>query len=248
MSNTKIHQILAVEKDVRQTATRRITDAYQQLQKPALLSGISRTYTPIEDGGDELPPESTLVQVNARSALFDAKVEFERLFDVVATKDFGNLTATADVVLEDDTVLIEGAPTTYLLWLEKELNDLHTMVAKLPTLDPSQVWTWDDNVGAYATPPVMTVRSKKVPKAFTAAPATDKHPAQVQVFQEDVQAGTWETIHFSGALPATEVKDLVDRVNAVRKAVKEARARANETEVEQKHVAAAVLNYIFPTA
>lgn len=246
--NTKIHQILAVEKDVRQTATRRITDAYQQLQKPALLSGISRSYTPKDEDGDTLPPESTLVQVNARAALLNAKTEFERLWDVVATKDFGNLDATADVMLEDGTVLIEGAPTTYLLWLEKELNDLHTLVSKLPTLDPSETWTWDDNVGAYVTPPTHTVRSKKVPKAFTAAPATDKHPAQVQVFQEDVQVGTWETVHFSGALPATEVKDLVDRVNAVRKAVKEARARANETEVEQKHIAAAVLDFIFPTA
>lgn len=246
--NSKLHQVLAVEKDVRNTSMRRVTDTYQQLGKPALLSGISRTYTPKDEDGDMLPPESTLVQVNAREALQHAKTEFIRMWDIVATKDFGNLNATADVMLEDGTVLIEGAPTTYLLWLEKELDHLHTLVSKLPTLDPSETWTWDDNVAAYVTQPTQTVRSKKVPKAFTAAPATDKHPAQVQVFQEDVQVGTWETIHFSGALPATEVKDLVDRVNAVRKAVKEARARANETEVEQKNVATAVFDYIFPTA
>jgi hypothetical protein len=242
---TKLHQILAVEKDIRSTTNRRITDGYQQLQRPGPLSGLARVYTPKDEDGDYQPPESTLVQVSARTVLNDSREQFEQLWDVVATKDFGNLHATADIILEDETVLAGGVPTTYLLWLEKELNDLHTVVSKLPVLDPSEEWTWSDENDAYVTNVTRSVRTKKVPKAFVKAPATDKHPAQVEVFTEDVQVGTWETRKFSGALPAAEVREMTDRVNAVRKAVKEARSRANETDITQQHVAAPILDYIF---
>jgi hypothetical protein len=242
---TKMHEILAVEKDIRQSATRRITDTYQKLGTPALLAGITRTYSPKDEDGDELPPEGTKVQVSAKVVLQDAKQQFEQLWDIVATKDYGNLHAVSDITLDDGTVLASGVPTTYLLWLEKELNDLHTLVSKLPVLDPAETWSWSEQADAYVTPPTHTVRSKKVPKAFVKAPATDKHPAQVDVYQEDVQVGTWETIKFSGALPAAEVRQLVDRVHEVRQAVKTARAKANETEVDQQHIASTILNYVF---
>jgi hypothetical protein len=33
------------------------------------------------------------------------------------------------------------------------------------------------------------------------AEATEKHPAQVEVYHEDVVVGQWKTVKFSGALP-----------------------------------------------
>ncbi|CAM5671006.1 hypothetical protein SCALM49S_08938 [Streptomyces californicus] len=39
------------------------------LQKAALLAGISRTYQPGTRKGEQLPPESTLVQVKAEDVL-----------------------------------------------------------------------------------------------------------------------------------------------------------------------------------
>lgn len=239
-----MHQIIAVEKDVRQTAQRRITDAYHEAQQSQRLIGFSRTYTPRQDGDQVLPPETKLVEVSVQSVLARSRAEFERLWDVVATKDFGNTTARADIILDDGGVIARDIPATYLLWLEKELNDLHTLISKLPVLDPSEQWDWSAEKNVFQTPAVETLRTKKEPRAFTLAPATDKHPAQVEMYHEDVPVGTWSTVKFSGALPATELKDLVDRVNELRNAVKQARARANETEVEQVEVAAPLLAFV----
>lgn len=241
----KLHQILAVERDINQMTNRRITDGYQALQHTGALSGLIRTYRPRNDGDDVLPSERVNVQINATDVLDATKTEFERLFDLTATKDFGNLVAVADVVLKDGTVLLTGAPATYLLWLEKQLNDLHTIVSKLPVLDPAEEWEYSEDRRCYVTKPIETNRTKKVPKVLVKAAATDKHPAQTEVYHEDVVVGVWETTKFSGALPATHVKELTDRVFEVREAVKVARSKANETEVDQKAVSARLLDYVF---
>lgn len=241
----KLHQILAVDRDVRKNSDRRITDGYQLLQKPALLSGIARTYRPKDVEGDQFPAESTRVQVRTQTVVVDSTAEFERLWDVVATKDWGNTKAVADVMLEDGTVLISGAPATYLLWLEKQLNDIATIVGKLPVLDPTEEWLFSSEQDCYVTPPVENHKTKKIPRVLVKAPATDKHQADTEVWHEDVVVGYWTTIKSSGALPATRVREMLDRVNAVREAVKVARAKANETEVEQQKIARKPLQYIF---
>ncbi len=241
---TKLHQILAVEKDIRQSTNRTITDGYQLLQKPQLLSGIARTYTPKNEEDDALPSESTRVQVNTKTVLNQSRAAFTRLWDAIATKDYGNTHAVADIEVRG-TVLATSVPATYLLWLEKELNDLHTVLSKLPVLDPTEDWVYSEDVGAFQTAPVRTTRSKKVPKVLTLAQATDKFPAQVETYQEDVIVGTWETKKFSGALPADEVNALINRVHEVREAVKVARSKANDTDVTQIKVAEPLLDYIF---
>ncbi len=57
------------------------------------------------------------------------------------------------------------------------------------------------------------------------AEATDKHPAQVGVYYEDVAVGFWRTVKFSGALPAKRVGELLERVEKLQQAVKFARER-----------------------
>jgi hypothetical protein len=59
----KLNQIIALEKGVKSRSYANLTEAHQQLQKPPLLSGISRTYRPKDDEGERFPPESTRVQV-----------------------------------------------------------------------------------------------------------------------------------------------------------------------------------------
>lgn len=241
----KLHQVLAVERDVKQTTNRRITDGYQILQKPVLLSGLAKTYQSKEEDGDQYPPESQLVQVRAIDVLHESQSEFERLWDMTATKDWANLTAIADVTLEDGTVLMQGAPTTYLLWLEKQLNDLHTVFSKLPTLDPTEQWMWSPQQNCFVTGEQATFRTKKLPRVLVKAPATDKHQADTEVWHEDIVVGTWTTVKYSGALRATEKRALLDRVNEVRAAVKTARSRANEAEIENMVIAATTLDYLF---
>lgn len=170
--------------------------------------------------------------------------ELGRLFDLQLTQDVGNTQAKADVVVDGQTVLSD-VPVTYLLWLDKHLSDLRTFVDKLPTLDPSEAWAWDDARGCWASAPVETVRSKKVPRNHVLAEATEKHPAQVQVFNEDVPVGNWTTVKLSGALPPAQIREYRSRVTKLQDAVKVAREQANSVEVTDRPAGAAVLGYLF---
>ncbi|WP_437596250.1 DUF7873 family protein [Sorangium sp. So ce590] len=240
----RLNQIIAIEKGVKARSHQRLTEAHHALQKPALLSGITRTYRPKDEEGEQLPPEATRVQAKAEEIIRSTVDILGELFDVTATKDYANCKARADVVV-DGKVLLTGAPVTYLLFLEKQLVDLQTFIKKLPVLDASESWTFDPSADSWATEPVQTARTKKIPRNHVKAEATDKHPAQVEVYHEDVVVGYWKTVKFSGALPARRINELLDRVEKLQKAVKFAREEANNQAAEEQKVGAAVLGFIF---
>jgi hypothetical protein len=241
---SKLCQIVAVEKSVKNKAHQGLTEAYQKVQKSALLTGISRVYRPNDESGEQLPAESTRVQLNAQDVLKDVAKVLTELFDVTACKDYTNCFAHADVSV-GEVVLAKDVPITYLLFLEKKLTDVHTFVSKLPTLDPSEEWTFDSNVGAFVSKPSETVKTKKVFVPLLLSPATDKHPAQVKEGFEDKTVGVWKTVKFSGAMPAQKVADMLERVERLQKAVKFAREECNTREVEQVKVGEKIFTYLF---
>jgi hypothetical protein len=240
----KLNQIIAVEKGVKGQSLRDLTDAHQILQKPALLSGIARTYRPKDEEGEQLPPESTKVQVKADEVIRKTGEILTKLFDVVASKDWANTQAKADVIV-DGQVLLAQVPATYLLFLEKQLVDLLTFVRKLPVLDASETWVFDASSDSWATEPVQTSKTKKIPRNHVKAEATEHHPAQVEVYYEDVVVGYWRTVKFSGSLPANRVNELTERVEKLQQAVKFAREEANNLEVQDQRVGAKIFQYLF---
>lgn len=240
---TKLSQLLAVEKGVKSRTLSEITELYHAAQKPAIWSGITRTYTPKDDEGDRLPPEATQVQQTADTHLATAAVTLARLFDVVATKDAANQTAAADVRIDGDVILPQ-VPVTTLLFLEKQLTDLRTFIAEIPTLDPSSQWEFDPGSAVYRTLPVQTTKTTKVPRNHVRAEATKEHPAQVDIFTEDVIVGTWTTYKLSGGLPPARKRALLDRVDRLADAVKFAREEANAVEVRDVHIGQRVFDHL----
>ncbi len=240
---TTLHQIIALEKGVKAAAQRTLTDAYHTVQKTPLLSGISRVYQPKDEEGETLPPEATRVQVKAEQVMADAAKALTRMFDLVATKDWANRDAHADVVV-DGQVLLHAVPVTYLLWLEKQLADVHTLIGKLPTLDPAENWREDPAAGVWRADEVRTHRTRKTPRNHVKAEATQHHPAQVEVYMEDVTVGTWATTRFSGALPAARVAELAERVVKLQDSVKIAREQANSVPAPDQHVGEAIFGYL----
>ena len=194
----RLNQIIAVEKGVKSKSFQDLTEAHHSVQKPALMSGLSRTYQPKDEEGEQLPPESTKVQIRVEEVLTQIGSTLTRLFDVTATKDATNAVAQADVVV-DGSPLLTAVPVTYLLFLEKQLTDLHTFVRKLPVLDAADTWVFNEPANSYSTEPVRTIRTKKVPRNHVKAEATEKHPAQVEVYYEDIAIGYWTTVKFSGS-------------------------------------------------
>lgn len=241
---TLLNQIVAVEKGVKSRVDKRITAAYHTLQKSQLFTGLSRVYTPRDDDGATLPPESTRVQTTVSDQLGAMAADFTELFDVVLTKETSNAQAKADVVVHGQTLLAD-VPVTYLLFLEKQLTHWHTALAKVPVLTAEDEWTEDpSNDGWYRTPAVQTIKTKKVPRNHVMAPATERHPAQVEVYYEDIPVGTWATVKFSGAITAKRRDEYVARVDALLDAVKQAREAANSLEVQQKKAGEALFSYL----
>jgi hypothetical protein len=240
----KLNQIIAVEKGVKSKSFAELTEAHHTVQKPSLLGGLSRVYQPKDEEGEQLPPESTRVQIRAEEVLKEMAATVTRLLDVTATKDYANCAARADVLVDGRTLLAD-VPVTYLLFLEKQLTDLNTFMKKLPVLDAAESWTFDNSADCWRTEPVRTIRTKKVPRNHVKAEATEHHPAQVEVYYEDVAVGTWSTTKFSGALPAKRVHDLAERVEKLQAAVKFAREEANAAEVSDKKVGDALFGYLF---
>lgn len=239
----KLNQIIALSAGKKADAHKTKTDAYQVLQKTALLDGITRSYKPRDEDGDQLPSESKTVQIKVNQQLENVRNAMVDLFDIVATQDFANTLAKASVVV-DEKVLLKDIPVTYLLFMEKQLVDIHTFVDKLPTLDPSKEWEYDRASDLYKTKPAQTIKTKKVMKNHVKAHATDKFPAQVDTYTEDVLTGYWTTVEFSGAIPAAEKNALLTRVKKLQEAVKCAREEANGMSVDVKKVGADVFRYL----
>src|ERR1700761_3880512 len=139
----KLCQTIAVVATKKAKVTAAVTSCYHQVQKATLFDGISRTYQPKDEDGDRQPAENKAIQVKVSGLIKDVRESWTELFDVIATQDFANQKAAADVVVGGKKIL-SSVPVTHLLFLEKQLKDIETFLSKLPTLDPSEVWTYQE--------------------------------------------------------------------------------------------------------
>jgi hypothetical protein len=254
MSSKPLHTFVALRDGVKNRKTENVSAAHHVAVKTDLYEGMTRTYRPKNEDGDQLPEENKNIQVNADTALNAFVDAVSRDWNLMGTVDAGNQLARADLVVptgETTTtgepitrVVLRDVPATFLLYLARELDDVYTYVKKMPTLDPSVNWTYDEAVAAYVAAPVTTHRTKKVLKNHVLYEATDRHPAQVQTFTDDVVDGFWTLIRRSGALPLERKAQLLQRIDMLRLAVKEARERANTVEVEDVDVARPIFDYL----
>lgn len=228
----RLNQIIAVEKSIKQKATEMLTALYKGVQHAALFEGFVKKYRPLQEGGEQYPPETKRVQLKATEVVRDALAALHELFDVTLVKDTGNTVAKADVVV-DGVTLMKDVPASYLLFLEKQLTDLHTLVSKMPLLDNAEEWEFDKNAEVWKAAPTTTVRTKKIQKPLVLYPATDKHPAQTQLITEDETVGHWDMVKFSGAMSLPEGRAMVLRIERLKQAVKFAREQANEAPVQE---------------
>lgn len=238
-----LNQVIAQENDVKKHAEDAVKETLSIFSKPQLVTGLQRTYEPKTDQDEPLPPETTEVQMTALDALNNLVSELTRLFDHTALKDWTNMSAMADVVVNGQT-LISKAPAVYLLFLEKQLGMLESVIRKTPILDPSERWKQDGATDKWVTDPVKQNRTKKAYRSHILYEATKDHPAQVQAYTEDVVAGEWTTVKSSGAMRRPDQQAMLRRVRELQAAVKAAREEANTTEVDEHAVGEALLKYV----
>lgn len=243
----KLTVFLGLLKGAKSRAHTNVSTLHHQSTKTPLYLGQIRTYAPRDDDGERRHPESQQVQLRANDVLETLAGELSRYWNLAATRDEGNTRARADVVV-DGVTLLRDVPATFLLFLEKQLNDWRTAVTKLPYLDPAETWTFDATTGLHRAEAVKSASTKKVLRNHVLSRATDKHPEQVQTFQEDVPVGDWTTVKLSGALPAPRQRELVERLDKLADAVKSAREQANLVELDDVTVSDKLFGYLLGDA
>jgi hypothetical protein len=240
----KLNEAVALARSAKTRVHGALTALHRESQKADLYAGLARTYQPVRDDAERFPDESRVVQQNSADVLAEVNRLLLERWNTEANVVAGNNEARADLVLLDGTVLLRDVPATYLLFMEKALEDFYTFTAKLPTLDPAETWTWDANRSVHASKPVETAKEKRVPKPLVLAAATDKHPAQVTTYEDLEVRGYWTTTKLSGALPVEDKRVILLRVVELRDAVKTARERANQLTVTSWQPARTLLNFV----
>lgn len=240
----RLNQVLAVESDLKKRVFSELTELDKACRKPDLLNGFVSTYEPVAEDGERFPPEQKRVQYNAREVLQSIHKSLGELFDIEATKDWANTEARADIVVEGQTLMAQ-VPTTFLLFLEKQLKDIGTMIERIVELDTAEDWRSDENDrGVHVSTPSKRHRTKKVQKGIVLYPATEEHPAQTQLITDDQIVGYVTTVKRSGAIPRETKRNLQRRVERLSNAVKSAREEANTREVVRQD-ASKLLDYVF---
>jgi len=238
----KIHQLIAIVKETLAKAEEVYSSTLATFNRADMFSGHMKTYQPKEEEGDVLPSDSKKMHLTVGDALGGLEKRWSELFDLTITQETGNQQAKGDIVIDGKTILA-NVPVAALLHLAKRLVSLRKLVEKVPTLDPVHNWKMNDTLGYYETESIRTARNKKMPRAFVKYEATKEHPAQVEVFSEDVLEGYWTTIHHSGAWSITEKRDVLDRIDELIKAVKFAREEANTTTVNKIEAGKPIFDY-----
>ena len=184
---SKLHELIAVEPDLKAEAVRRLGEAQALFTNGTVrLLGLLRRYRPLEEDGEPQTDETTELAVTVTDELTAVRETFGRYLDVTLQKEITNGATSADVVV-DGKVVLPALPAPALLNIEARLAQLRALYAAIPTNDPSERWEYDEQQGVYVSAPRVSYRTRKVPKALVGAPATEQHPAQVQYYQEDVR-------------------------------------------------------------
>lgn len=244
MAEQKLNQVIPVERALKSRIEADRTALYHTLQKTALFDGMNRSYRPLKDGSDKMPPENKKVQQKAWDIVEQLSKRMITLWDITATRDAANCLAKADLVV-GDTVLLRDVPSSHLLYLEQELIHVRTLIDHMPTLDPAENWALDTLDDLYKTNEIEKMRTQKVSRPIVLYNATVEHPAQTQLISEDINVGTWVEQKVSGAVPEFEKQQLLDRVELLQVAVKRAREKANLVDAPQVQEGKILFDWLF---
>ena len=116
----RLNQVIAVCEPAKTRAMNSLELAHRGWQSDQ-MTGISRTYDPLDDDGEQQPSETKVVQRRTNEVLQKVESDLVALYDIIATQDTGNTRAKADIIVDGET-LLKDVPVTILLFLEKQMS------------------------------------------------------------------------------------------------------------------------------
>jgi len=240
---SKLYEILAVEGDLKKKTAEILKSITALFGQPGKFTGQTVSAHVILEGEPELFPENTDMAYKVNDQLAVIHENFGGYVDVTVIKEMTNTQAFGDVII-GDVKFLETLSATSLLNLEARIAELEEVYKAIPVLDATERWKFDDGQGCFVSDVRKGYRMKKTPKVLELAKATVEHPAQVQVFQEDVPCYSVEKILFSGMLTPADKQARLDRIGKLGIAIKKARQRANDVEIKSVKVADKIFDYI----
>ena len=237
----KLHELLSIEPDLRTEAQKVSGEVRETLADPKRVHGMIRTFHPIVQDEDPMPDERVEMLTTVSSELGRFNKAMGKFIDSAVSKELTNTVASADLELDG---AITSLPATALLNMENRLAEIRKVYAVIPTLDPAEVWHYDDELEVYVADTRMAYKTRKVPKTHVSYEATKEHPAQVEIYHEDIRVGERETIVHSGAMTLARKRVLLSRIDDLMRDVKQARQRANNIEVKEVKIADIIFDVI----
>ena len=251
MKDTALHEILAVEAGLKKTSKDVLEEGRVTFSKRAdHFGGHIKTYectvegdlTEAEAGVTER--QEIVTTVHDKLAYILGHVAGH--VDCMVTKDKANQSAVADIIV-DGAELAKAVPVTTLLSLEDTLKNLRTVVGEIPTLAPGKSWVEAPDLGNdifRLEYPERKIRTRQMVRNHVMAEATKEHPAQVNLYNENIPVGVYITERVSGAITPAAKSALLGRVDKLFRAVKQARQRANGTKIENVKIFKPLADFI----
>ncbi len=246
---TKLHEIIAVEGHLQNTANKVIEEAIQTFSKKAehFIEQLSSLRMHNEERQDENTTDHKAMVTTVGEKLSYVGKHLIKYYDAISRKERTNQEARADLVVGGN-VLIANMPGTLLLGLESRLRQFRTMCEAIPTLQPGIVWVRDKEHrtgGVYKiSEPRKRFKTEKIKESKVIVQPTKEFPAQVDTWTVDKPCGTISDLIWSGMISPAEKSDLIGRVDTILRAVKKARQRANEAEVVDLRVGKVIMDFI----
>lgn len=246
----KLHELLAVETNLSAQANKTRGELIETFHKKRhLFERKLTTFQSKEEGAPPVVEAQSDIQSTIPKEITWVSGVIAKSLDVAYQIDYANTIAKSDIVTEDDKTLLKDVPATALLQLEHRIKEIQALASAIPTLDPAKGFTQDkqQEPGIFQARPVTKTRTKKIPMVLELAPATKEHIRQTQVYSDDVPVGTIQEQEWSALITPATKSEILDRCDMLLRAVRKARAKANEVEitVTGHKIGGKLLEYIF---
>lgn len=245
----KLHEVLAAEKTTVAAWHELFEDTVRKMKNPSdFFVGHSKSLamiedTPVNKALEAQAAEEKKVTTSVAETLAYAFDIFGRSEKLQMQKNATNRTATATVMFDGEP-LLPDMPVDELLGLEARLKKIRELFELMPTMAGSVRWERAPSFGPFvwqSTTPSINTKTDKVMTPVVMSPATDKHPAQVQAVTKDLVVGTVTSIHRTGCCTTDQKARALTMIDSLMMEVKQARMRANATEVVEVGAAANAL-------
>ena len=253
----KLHELLASEADA-ETQMKTAINVMAQLfsKRTDAFFGYERRLEMFDEdrkAEEDLAKERKELIHTVPAKLDELRDPCVRYFDIAFQKESMNQSARADIVLyENDNsretlTIATDVPVTFLLFLERRLSKVSEAYQAIPTLEAGFSWDEDDTKadGIFRVErDEIKEKTQKVPKSKILYEATKEHPAQIEKWNEDRIIGRFVRRVWSGMLKERRKIELLKRFEILLDAVKRARARANDIEVNVEGIGDKIFDFL----